>query len=492
MIEHYGDQVACLRYYTDGPLYNFNPQHVNARRSFYNAGDGYTYVDGAYYYYTSIYARVGERINVNSPLAFNVCGNFNPGSGDIMLEIKMWATDPVTQSDPRLHCVITENNTGGRNQVMRYFLPDPDGEQFDINQGDTLTFTREGTLSEVLRPENCNVLLFVQDHNTKEILQAHETPFPQLLPLDGWGILAGRVYDEDTGDPLSATLTVINRDSLIECATDDDGYYTLILPADSVWGIRCVEATGNYAPDSALVMVPERDSSFCNFELPYPDVHVNTIVTGGPISVMPGGFFTFIGILRNNTPVQQRTDFWIMLDVPGYGRYGPLTRYNNITLQPNQQVMRWNARLDVPVFAPLGEYTYYAFVGDYPADIMHLDYFPFTVYGVDGGNAGSWNVSGWIEGDAPENTPSDYTLFGNYPNPFNAQTTISFDLPTSGVVNLSIYNVMGQRVETLVDGHVQAGHHDVTWDASTAASGVYFYKLSVGDKVFTRRMTLLK
>ena len=58
--------------------------------------------------------------------------------------------------------------------------------------------------------------------------------------------------------------------------------------------------------------------------------------------------------------------------------------------------------------------------------------------------------------------------------------------------NLSIYNLMGQKVTTLIDGHNEAGQHSVSWDAANYSSGIYFYRLSAGERVFTERMTLLK
>ncbi|MBD3232470.1 MAG: T9SS type A sorting domain-containing protein, partial [candidate division Zixibacteria bacterium] len=88
--------------------------------------------------------------------------------------------------------------------------------------------------------------------------------------------------------------------------------------------------------------------------------------------------------------------------------------------------------------------------------------------------------------------PSEYGLRGNYPNPFNASTNINFSLPEAGNVSLEVYNLMGQKIATLVNGYKEAGQHTVNWDASSYSSGVYFYKLDAGEKLLTRRMTLLK
>ncbi|MCP3684996.1 MAG: T9SS type A sorting domain-containing protein [bacterium] len=88
--------------------------------------------------------------------------------------------------------------------------------------------------------------------------------------------------------------------------------------------------------------------------------------------------------------------------------------------------------------------------------------------------------------------PTTTALMQNYPNPFNATTTISFDIVQTDDVNLSVYNLAGQKIETLVENRLNAGQHHITWDASTYSSGVYFYKLTTGDKTFTKRMTLMK
>jgi len=88
--------------------------------------------------------------------------------------------------------------------------------------------------------------------------------------------------------------------------------------------------------------------------------------------------------------------------------------------------------------------------------------------------------------------PPSVTLLGNYPNPFNPATEISFSLPSASHVKLEIFNVMGQKVGTLVDGQLEAGEHVVRWDGSEAASGVYFYRLQAGDFVETKKMMLLK
>jgi hypothetical protein len=96
-----------------------------------------------------------------------------------------------------------------------------------------------------------------------------------------------------------------------------------------------------------------------------------------------------------------------------------------------------------------------------------------------------------------EVAPSAFALDGNYPNPFRAQTTIAFDLPEQTDVTLTVYDVMGRKVATLVDRSMPAGPHAVAWNGhsdqgSKLASGVYFYRLRAGETSYTERMTIVR
>ena len=93
--------------------------------------------------------------------------------------------------------------------------------------------------------------------------------------------------------------------------------------------------------------------------------------------------------------------------------------------------------------------------------------------------------------------PSAFSLNQNYPNPFNPVTTISFSLPEATDVTLDVFNIMGQKVATLVNGPMEAGEHQIQWDgkvegSGSVATGVYFYRLQAGEFVETKKMLLLK
>jgi hypothetical protein len=88
--------------------------------------------------------------------------------------------------------------------------------------------------------------------------------------------------------------------------------------------------------------------------------------------------------------------------------------------------------------------------------------------------------------------PTDFVLLQNYPNPFNSETVISYRLSTAGDVRLSVIDILGREVRTLVDASQSAGTYRVVFDAGRMSSGVYFYVINVGGQVQTKAMTLMK
>ncbi len=100
-------------------------------------------------------------------------------------------------------------------------------------------------------------------------------------------------------------------------------------------------------------------------------------------------------------------------------------------------------------------------------------------------------------GNEDSNLPAVFAVYQNYPNPFNPSTTIAYDLPRSADVDVTIYNLLGQRVRTLVSQRQPAGTHHVTWegnaaDGQAASSGVYLYIVRTDNHVQSRKMLLMK
>ena len=113
-------------------------------------------------------------------------------------------------------------------------------------------------------------------------------------------------------------------------------------------------------------------------------------------------------------------------------------------------------------------------------------YWPLAV-----GNFWRYEIATTID-EPGQNAPRIYSLSQNYPNPFNAQTTINYSLPHAGPINLTIDNILGQKVVTLFEGLQSAGSHSIIWDASNITSGIYFYRIQAGDYAEARKCLLLK
>ncbi len=97
-----------------------------------------------------------------------------------------------------------------------------------------------------------------------------------------------------------------------------------------------------------------------------------------------------------------------------------------------------------------------------------------------------------VRRDDNKSVPSEYTLSQNYPNPFNPTTEINFSIPAAGNVSLTVYNVLGQKVTTLVSEELSAGAYKYQFDASNLTSGIYFYKLQANNYSQVNKMMLLK
>ena len=102
-----------------------------------------------------------------------------------------------------------------------------------------------------------------------------------------------------------------------------------------------------------------------------------------------------------------------------------------------------------------------------------------------------WMLTG-VEETTPGYAPTKFSLEQNYPNPFNPSTMIKFSIPQSNRVSLVVYNLLGQKVATLIDNEMNAGEHQVNFNAANLSSGIYFYSITSGSFNMTKKMMLLK
>jgi hypothetical protein len=104
---------------------------------------------------------------------------------------------------------------------------------------------------------------------------------------------------------------------------------------------------------------------------------------------------------------------------------------------------------------------------------------------------------GLVQISSTFSSPTSFNLSQNYPNPFNPITTLRYDLPETGLVTITIYDMLGRQVKTLINQTQDAGYRSVIWDATNdygkpVSAGIYLYQIQAGEYISTKKMVLLK
>jgi len=259
--------------------------------------------------------------------------------------------------------------------------------------------------------------------------------------------------------------------------------------------------------ESNVIVIGQSSGTYSHYDITTVkyrqlDYSVALEPSGGGIPQIPmnGGVLNFNIEVINNSSSSSIFDVWSEILMPDSSVMGPLIGPVTITLPPDFNADRNRIQV-VAAASPVGIYTYNAYTGVYPDSIVGQDYFQFVKLPlVDGQDYYGWSNTGdsfdeWIltSDDVQPAVSFDYGLAQNYPNPFNPLTTISFTLPQDGHVTLQIFDVNGRaHGQPLMDGWRNAGRHEVTWDASELASGVYIYKLQTETFSSARKMVLVK
>ncbi|MFH1736095.1 MAG: T9SS type A sorting domain-containing protein, partial [bacterium] len=269
--------------------------------------------------------------------------------------------------------------------------------------------------------------------------------------------------------------------------SDDDVGYSVQQTLDGgyiVTGITCSYGAGEN--DVYLIRLDSEGA--------LPDITIDlTYVSGAPIPAS-GGDLTYDADVNNNETDPVDLGAWINVTLPNANVITLINRA--LTLSGGASIAR-TLTFSVPASAPAGTYTMTGKVGVYPAAVWHSSSFDFDkTAGGDGiFDPGMLQLYGWddpFETELLENIPAEFVLFSAYPNPFNPTTAISIQLSALSHVNLSVYDISGRKVATLIDGFRNAGSYEVTFDGSKLASGIYFYRLTAGDYTANGKVVLMK
>lgn len=268
-------------------------------------------------------------------------------------------------------------------------------------------------------------------------------------------------------------------------------------------GLWTIEVEAVEIIQDSHVETPEMDADYALVvkgvgPITVPDVTITMTPIGPPIIIpAAGGSFEYNVVITNNEATPANFDAWIMVQLPNSSWFGPVLGPVDLILPATTSIDRDRSQT-VPANAPSGIYTYEGRVGYYPDVIWDSDSFTFEKSTTgDGEVIGEWMNSGesfddYLTSPISDATPVVYSLGPNYPNPFNPITTLNFTLPEAAKINLAIYDISGRLVASMVDGYRQAGSHEVTFDGSNLASGIYLYRLQAGDFTASGKMVLLK
>ncbi len=258
----------------------------------------------------------------------------------------------------------------------------------------------------------------------------------------------------------------------------------------------CIDAgdpTSSFDPDSTIADI----GAFYFEGIEYPQVDIElTYVSGSPVSPA-GGSIYFDVFVENADSNPLDFDAWLAISYES-GLPNTVVSRSFTNYQPDWTINRPNMWYPIPLTYAAGNYTFFGKVGEHPNIVWDESSFPFEKSG-QGDHIGfvPFEVDGApnpFEGvlDCDAEAPSEYALNGCYPNPFNPATTISFELRDAGSVKLTVFDIAGREVASLVNGYLEAGPQNVTFDAHHLPSGVYFARIDAGEFTAVEKMVLMK
>ena len=193
-----------------------------------------------------------------------------------------------------------------------------------------------------------------------------------------------------------------------------------------------------------------------------PDVNVDLTLQNPPVQIPPGGGEFYYDVMIENTDsLLAGNNFWTMAIYPGDSTRGPLKFCPNLVIESGTIFDHNDIFQLVPGDAPSGIYYLVGNVGSYPDYIIDSDTLQIEKLSSDNNECNSHQIQ----------------LITN-PNPFNQSVRLNYMLPAAADVRLSIYDITGREVASLVNGHSSLGQHSVVWNAEDLSSGVYFVRLS--------------
>lgn len=290
---------------------------------------------------------------------------------------------------------------------------------------------------------------------------------------------------------------LVGEDNLLEMTTDGGSSWSTVTSLNGLDSISAITGTGNdwwvanknkiyYSNDNRISWSTQYTAPSGNYTHMSKAKNGNLIIAvrdNGGISAyyipLPVELKSFTATADNHNVILN----WHTASE--INNVGFVIQRSTVTSQGEGETSAWEDKGFIEGHGTTTEETFYTFSdrniepGIYSYRLIQID--------LDGTKTESGVVVVEINSQVTE-----YSLKQNYPNPFNPSTTIQFSLPIESKVKIIVYNSQGQLIETLVDGEMESGYHEVNFNASRLASGVYLYQLQAGDVVVSKKMLLIK
>lgn len=410
-----------------------------------------------------------------------------------------------------------DNDFGGREGSITWATVNNDNVWNNPSSHATVQFLEDGKLKLIAKnsitgDSNANPTWYDPNVSFRIAIDAVMDPWYNTLtgPDDGYVYIPAAAFNNngapDDDKDLSALLWV---------AWDDTYLYFYEEVADQVvnlnnatgWQNDCLEIYFDPDPSQAAT------SGQCGFRLTALDsADAEESVWAGVGNMIASGGAAWAGFADNATSddyaraltdngyvLEGRVKWeWISIDtrgpiVPGVGTiFGMATMNHDNDVAGREGSVSWSCVMDDNVWGNPQSHATVEFLDDHKLKLIAAN----AITGAVNENADEWyNPNGIIKVEVAENKdilPTKFNLSQNYPNPFNPTTTIAYDLPTKEQVRLTVFDILGRKVATLVDNRQEAGSYTISFDARGLATGMYIYRIEAGSFTKTAKMMVIK
>jgi PKD repeat protein len=327
------------------------------------------------------------------------------------------------------------------------------------------------------------------------VWQIRFAPFPNtytLPPSSTGGILTADVDECGSGSTMNSTATIVQA---LDCTI----YDLVTIEFDNDWNILDAqdEAHVEISTDAPSTWVGVWDQIGTDIRNTHESINISSLAAGNS------------NIMIRLRSVQPGWDWWWVLDnFAVYGTYVVPVELTSLTVTSlNDEVeLKWttstetnNQGFDIERMIMGGSYEQVGYVAGFGTTTEPKAY-SFVDTKLESGNYtyrlkqidfdGTFSYS--EEVNVEVEVPLEYALEQNYPNPFNPSTTIKYSIAEDGLVNIAIFNMLGEEVATLVNTQQKAGRYEVNFDASGLSSGVYVYRIEAANYTSSKKLMLMK